>query len=212
MRTSLKLDPVLGQKRRRRRFGGTVIQDRSRLLAEWGGHLPAGDTPAVRLPTHRPSHRRSESHSPLAPDDGQVVLTLGDTSAVVAVVPDEPESPTPQPQAEPVVRTTQAIEPEETADRLRRWKESRQAVAEMIALLDDCETAVEESEAQPVVMHFEPDQSAAEPVVEPAPKLIVHPRPVEVRESFSWRRMFISAAVSGGLGSAALLIIYMISR
>ena len=140
------------------------------------------------------------------------VLTLGGEPVVVAIRPDPP-APVPAAFDDlPLFKAGCALE-EEMADRLDHCRRNRRTLHQMYNLVADCETApaVRPTPAEPVP---EPEPVTT-PVADPPRRRssvldLMDKKPARLGGPFHWRRFLVSVAVSGGQGSAALLLAYWI--
>jgi hypothetical protein len=161
-------------------------------------------------------------------DDDEVLLTLGGTRATIKVKP-EPSRPATEADRdhEPPGREhfpLGGVESVDDVERSRRvqaelvarqaaYRANRQNVDELLEWFATSETA--DAPARALVTHGSgsprrrPGNQTGIPDKDPAP-LWREIKGTPGRPPFSWRRMLASAAISGGLGSAALLALHWV--
>jgi len=158
----------------------------------------------------------------------QAVLTLGGTPTPV-LVHVEPPSEWPAPGSDlPLFEMSCALQ-DDMAERLEQSRQNRRVLEQTFNLADSCQTTDTQPVALVPVLPVEDavgrpcrgDERTAlqtEASIKPLPSPRRRPsimdlldrQPTRRHNPFRWRRFFVSAAVSSGLGSAALLTLYWI--
>jgi hypothetical protein len=141
----------------------------------------------------------------------QAVLTLGGEPVLVAVRPDALIADTASRPDLPPFEFSFSLQ-DEMAQRIERSYDNRRALEGMFDLTEACESAAAGPQTASALAPAGLPRSAADPPRRrPSVLDLLDRRPPRLREPFCWRRFLVSAAVSGGLGSAALLVLYWIA-